>query len=198
MRCVGWRTLLAAVTSIGLASTAWAGFGNRTDLTDLSNEMHADSLDSPLTGNRAFLELEASTAFASGSVSAPGTGTTTTRIFWAAFEPDQAKRDNKGGSLQQKDQLFVQVVLNGTQLFAGVVPACKAKVQAKGQKDAATINRGNWSVSCSKKANDTLALTDQQLTDLQPALGKKVVGKSSLNLQGKCRDANCSVVLPPA
>ncbi len=197
MHRVAWRALLAGVMSMGLVSTASAvGFGNRTDLTDIDNEMHADKLDAPVTGNRAFLRLiQSQSMFASGSVVAPGTGTTTTRVFWAAFEPDQPKRSDNGGSLRQKDQLFVQIFLNGAQLFAGVVPGCKAKVQAKGPHDATTIDQGEWSVDCNKKANGTLHLTDQQISDLQTALGKKVVGKNSITIKGKCSGTNCKIPL---
>ena len=195
MRRVGLRALLAGVMSLGLASTAWAGFGNRDDLTDVFNEMHADSVDSPMTGNRAFMELEGSTAFASGSVSAPGTGTTTTRIFWAAFEPDQTKRGGNGGQLQQKDELFVRVTLNNGSLFSGVLPGCKAKVQAKAPKGsvlASDVNQGNWSVNCNKKAAQASGISDTDFANLQTALGKKVVGKGSLNIKGKCTDTSCN------
>ena len=198
MRRVGLRALLAGVVSLGLASTAWAGFGNRDDLVDIENLMGADSLDSPLTGNHAVMALEGSTAIAYGSVSVPGTGTTKTLIRWFAFEPDQTKRGDNGGQIQQKDEVGLTVVLNGTQLFSGVVPGCKAKIQAKAPKGStlpADIDKGSWSVSCNKKANDTVGLTDQQLTDLQTALGKKVVGKGSLNIKGKCTDANCKIPL---
>jgi len=197
---VGVRALLAGVISLGLASTAVAGTLDRTDVLDIDTNMFADKLDAPLTTNRAFLELSESSntglAFASGSVAAPGTGATTTRIFWEAFEPDQTKRSSDGGSLQQKDQVFMMVQLNGTVIAQGVTPGCKAHVTGKAAKGSPTLNKGDWSVNCNgKKAGAVLVLTDQQLTDLQTALGKKVVGKNSLNIKGKCTGTNCAPVL---
>ena len=199
MRRVGLRALLAGMMSIGLASTAVAGTLDRTDLLDIDNSLLTDKLDSPLTRNRAFLFMSESSNSgvqeASGSVFNSASGGTF--VFWRAFEPDQVKRTATGGSLQQKNQLGIQIVLKGVQLVPfQVVEGCKAKVEVKAPKGAVTsgdINKGNWSVNCSgKKATTTPPLTDQNLTDLQAALGKKVVGKNNFNIKGKCTDANCN------
>jgi hypothetical protein len=197
MRRLGWGALVAGFMLMGLVPTSQAGtFGNRTDITDVVNSMVADQLDSPLITNRAFLRLESSTLFASGSVAAPGSGTTTTRVMWLAFEPDQVKRRDNGGQLRQRDELGLVVILNNTTVFSGVVPGCRARVQAKGPRDATTIDSGNWSVDCGKTVNDTLQLTDQQLSALQGALGDKVVGKSGLKIRGKCTLDDCNI--PPS
>ena len=197
MRRVGLRALLAGVMSIGLASTAWAGFGNRTDLVDINNNMISDKVDSPVVNNTAFMEREGSTAFASGNVNNGGlsTAATFTGIRWFAFEPDQTKRGSNGGSLQQKDQIFLDVRVHGALVFGGIVPGCKAKIEAKAKKGSlvpADVTDGNWSVNCNKKAASTIGLTADEATALQTDLGKKVVGKDSLNIKGKCSGTNCN------
>jgi len=199
MRRVGLRALLAGVMSIGLASTAWAGFGNRDDLVDINNNMISDKVDSPVVNNTAFMELEGSTAFASGNVNNGGglsTATTFTGIRWFAFEPDQTKRGSNGGSLQQKDQLFVDVRVHGALAFAGIVPGCKAKIQAKAKKGSlvpADVTDGNWSMNCNNKAQDTMALSNDDIAALILDLGKKVVGKNgTVNVKGKCTGTNCN------
>ncbi len=204
MRRVGLRALLASVMSLGLASASWAGLtGDRSDVVDINNAMQAQSLEG-LKNNEAFLEMHDSSsvgiADADGTVSV-GTGATRTAVRWRAFEPDQTKRDATGGSLSQKDQVALQIIQAGAQVFPDPVahlnhftpvPGCKAKVQLKGPKGAtaSTLNKGNWSVNCNKKAASTVTGVD--FAALQTALGKKIVGKNSLNIKGECKDtAHC-------
>ncbi len=205
MRRVGLRALLAGVMSLGLASASQAGTvsGDRTDVVDISNLMEAQSLDG-LKENQAHLEMDtiydAGFASARGTVSV-GTGATRTAVRWHVFEPDQTKRDATGGSLSQKDQVAFLIIQGGAQVFPNPgtllnrfspVPGCKAKVQLKGPKGAtsATVDNGNWSVNCNKKAASTLTGVD--FAALQTALGKKIVGKDSLNIKGECKDtAHC-------
>ncbi len=205
MRRLGLRALLASVMSLGFASASWAGFsltGDRSDVLDVSNTMQAQSLDG-LKNNEAFLFMEANpvgTNFADGTVSV-GTGATKTAVRWLAFEPDQTKRTSTSGQVQQKDQVAFLIIQAGVQVFPdpgthlnqmSPVPGCKAKVQLKGPKGAtsATVDNGNWSVNCNKKAAS--ALTGVDFAALQTALGKKIVGKDSLNIKGECKDtAHC-------
>ncbi len=204
MRRVGLRALLASVMSLGLASASWGVvFGDRSDVVDISNLMEAQSLDG-VKANFSFLEMDTSSAagfaVAEGTISV-GTGATRTAVIWSAFEPDQTKRTNTSGQLQQKDEVALRIIQAGVQTFPdpiahpGVlspVPGCKAKVQLKGPKGAtaSTMDRGNWSVNCNKKAASTLSGVD--FAALQTALGKKIVGKDSMNIKGECKDtAHC-------
>jgi hypothetical protein len=198
MRQLGWRALLAGVVSLGLATSAWAGTANRDDLVDISNGMTADSVDAPAAANFAIMVQLNDVAFASGSINNGGSGSTFTGIHWNLFEPDQSKRNTNGtgGSIQQKDEVLMSIVVNGVSKVSGVVlPGCKAKIQAKAPKGSLIppdVTQGTWSVSCNKKALGASGMTDQDLVDLQTALGKKVVGKSSLNIKGKCTGASCN------
>jgi hypothetical protein len=202
MRRFGMRALLAGVMSLGLASTAWAGFGNRTDVLDIDNGMFADSVDSPVVNNWAFMEQQGDTVWASGSInnsSGPKSATTFTGIQWFAFEPDQSKRNTNstGGSLQQKDQVALIITVHGVTAFGGIVPGCKAKIQAKAPKGStlfSDVSQGNWSMNCNKKIADAVTLTADQLTALQTDLGKVVSKNGTVNIKGKCSDANCDVV----
>ncbi len=202
MRRLGWRVLLAGVISLGLAASARAGTSpDRSDLLDIANGMVADKLNSPVTLNRAFLHLgegnNGGVQGASGTIENSASGGTF--LHWRAFEPDQTKRSSTGGSLQQLDQLAIRIVIKGAEVVPlQVVAGCKAKVSAKAPKGATSsteVDKGEWSMSCDgRRAETKPTLTEQNLADLRNALGTKVWGKNSVDVEGKCTGTNCAVL----
>jgi hypothetical protein len=191
---------------VGLAASAWAGTApDRSDLLDVQNLMFADQLDGPVTFNRAFLFLGESSSlgrtlgrqWASGTIGNSASGGTF--LHWVAFEPDQARRSSTGGSLRQRDELGLRIVIKGLEVVPlQVVPACRAQLSVEAPKGAVLftdVDRGQWNVVCNgRQAITTPALTEQNLADLRSALGTKVWGAKKVTVKGKCTGANCAVV----
>jgi hypothetical protein len=199
------------------ASSAWAGFLDRPDLSDVdSTFFDTNEKTTVADSNFAFIlatqNVNSAFGYITASTTTTGGNLIRTGVSWHLFEPDKVSRKNTKNQAQQKKwggiDFFTTVYSSpgGDTITSDDATTsaekCKIQVNTKNDKVSGDVTQATWKADCKDALGpDGLNLTTAQGLRLDNLLGKSAgkkapldVEKDKVKIQGQCSEKKLGCV----